>query len=129
MTSRLSNPIGRATLTAAYQHLGLQTLPDEDEPWWHNAVSWRFQLELIQSAKRCFPGRIVDLRFEDLCDQPQLCADRLSMMLGIPPKSVGLPVQFARFSRWETGDMHIGPIWELCGERARDYGYSRCLSS
>lgn len=124
MTSRLNNPIGRATLDAAYQHLALQTSPEEDESWWHNAVSWRFQLELMQSAKQIFPGRIIELRFEDLCAQPYLCMDRLHAQFGLKSQVFELPLQTARLGGWEYGDVRVERLWELCGELAGTYEYS-----
>jgi len=126
MTSRINNPIGRATLTAAYRYFGLHTYPDDDEAWWCNVVSWRFQLEMMQSAKRRFPGRIVDLRFEDLCSQPQGCADNLAMHFGIGSQHVDLPIQPGRLKGWDISDYRANDAWYFCRDIALDYKYTLC---
>lgn len=123
MTSRTTNPVGSAMLQVAYDKLGLTQDPQTDEPHWRNAVSWWYQLDLLQRTKHYFSNRILEIRYEDLCDSPQATADRLAKDLGLPGTVVSLDVEKDRRRRWELGDPRINAIWELCGSIAESYGY------
>ncbi len=127
MTSRLNNPIGRATLNAAYRALGRNSDPAADPGYWHNAVSWWYQLQQLQKwreASGSSETQWIELRYEDVCQRPQTAADELAQRLGIPSKPVCLPVSPTRQRRWQIGDPSAQQVWDLCGPIARHYGYN-----
>lgn len=123
MTSRTSNPIGLATLRTAYHSLGLAQDPELEESYRRNAVSWWYQLDLIQRQKALYPDRVFELRYEDLCDSPQKTADELADSLGLTRKLVSLDVDGKRRRHWEHGDSRIAEVWGICGPIAESYGY------
>ncbi|WP_411869088.1 sulfotransferase family protein [Vulcanococcus limneticus] len=124
MTSRTSNPVGKALLEQAYSALGRRQSPEEDPPHLRNAVSWWYQLQEIQRVRQQYPARLLELRYEDLCDQPQATTHGLMQALGLPSRPVGLTVDPSRRRRWNAGDERIDQVWALCGSLAEIYGYS-----
>ena len=124
MTSRTTNPIGRATLGAAYRALGRNLDPQIDPPHWRNAVSWWFQLSRMQSYKHRSGHRILEVRYEDLCDHTTAAAAKLARELNLQTSSIQLQVDAERRRRWEPDDPHIAEIWDLCGPIASLYGYT-----
>ena len=123
MTSRTSNPVGKALLEQAYRTLERPQRPDDDPPHLRNAVSWWYQLQEIQRVREHFPGRVIEIRYEDLCDCPQETINALMQALGSQSRPVGLPVDSSRRRRWNAGDERIGEVWALCGPLAETYGY------
>jgi len=124
MTSRTSNPIGRATLQAAYQALDRNLDPDTDPPHWRNAVSWWFQLSRMQGYKDRYADRIIEVRYEDLCDNTRSTADKLALDLQLKAGNVQLEVNSTRRRRWQPTDPHAKEIWDLCEPIASIYGYT-----
>ena len=124
MTSRTTNPIGRATLREAYQALGRDGDPQIDPPHWRNAVSWWFQLSRMQSYKHQYGHRILEVRYEDLCDHTTATAFKLARDLNLQAVSIKLQVDAKRRRRWEPDDPRIAEIWDLCGPMASLYGYA-----
>jgi len=129
MTSRVNNPIGRATLEAGYRALGLDGDPAEAPPHHNNAVSWWFQIQQLQAWRQAAAARgqlCIELRYEDLCDHPQRVAGQLAQALALAPPAepVLLPVNPARRRRWSAGDPRAAEVWALCGELAAAYGYT-----
>jgi LPS sulfotransferase NodH len=125
MTSRPSNPIGAATLAEAYRLLGWSRDPAGDEPHCRNAASWWYQLTLLQRTRERHPERVIELRYEDLCDQPRQAAAQLAHDLGLPQRGVELNVEGARRRRWQAGDPRIEEVWDLCAPLAQHYGYGK----
>lgn len=125
MTSRLNNPIGRVVLAAGYQFLGLPSRPEDDEPWWHNAVSWRFQLERIVSLNKSRQSRVINTRYEELCVRPKRIADTLSRELGLVSKTIALAVDCDRQAAYQLADVKSQQVWRLCAATARKFGYQQ----
>lgn len=124
MTSRITNPVGKALLEQAYRTLGRLHPPEDDPPHLRNAVSWWYQLREMQRVRECYSARIIELRFEDLCDHPERITHKLMRELDLPSRPFALEVDSSRRRRWSPGDERIGEVWELCGPLAETYGYS-----
>ena len=126
MTSRLNNPIGRATLRAAFAALGVDGDPTNAQAYWCNAVSWWYQLEQLQRCKTVTSARgqrWIELRYEDICSDPQREANRLADQLDLPRKPVAVPVDPLRHQRPNNQDPRAAQVWEVCGPIAAAYGY------
>lgn len=124
MTSRTSNPVGKALLAEAYRVLGRRRSPDDDPPHLRNAVSWWYQIQEIHRVRNEYPARFLELRYEDLCDHPQATTHRLMQALGLPSRPFSLPVDPLRRRRWQAGDERVAEVWALCGPLAEASGYS-----
>lgn len=127
MTSRVNNPIGRSTLGAAFAALGLDGDPANARAYWCNAVSWWYQLEQLQRCKAASSARgqrWIELRYEDICANPQREADRLADQLGLPRAPVAVPVDPRPSHDRESQDPRAAHVWELCGPIAERYGYA-----
>lgn len=124
MTSRMNNPVGRVTLAAAYAALGLERNPNADPDHIRNATSWWLQVGAMQQQVSAPGIRCLELRYEDLCTKPQDAADRIAVYLGIPRRTIDLPVDEARRCSWNTGDPRAAEVWRICGDVAADYGYT-----
>ncbi len=125
MTSRMTNPIGKAILLAAYQALGMNQDPATDPPHMHNAVSWWFQLERMQALKRQYPHQILEVCYEDLCDRTNTATGQLCAALELKQRPTELSVDTARRRRWQPGDQRAEDVWRVCGELAALYGYKK----
>jgi hypothetical protein len=129
MTSRLNNAVGAATLPNAYRyaHRPLESLA-ADEPHLHNACSWNYQVGRIVRYGRGSlpPERYLELRYEDVCQDPVSGIERVRAFLGC--RSGGRPgsvaVDAARMSEWNAKDPRIATIWEICGETAALLDYT-----
>lgn len=124
MTSRADNPVGRTTLATAYAALGWQRDPAADPDHIRNAASWWLQVSAMQRHASTPGIRCLELRYEDLCTQPQHTADRIAAYLDIPERTVDLPVDEARRCVWTAGDARAAEVWRICGDVAAGYGYS-----
>lgn len=127
MTSRLNNPIGRATLQQSFAALGLKNDPASAPAYWCNAVSWWFQLEQLQRCRDATAARgqpWIELRYEDICADPQREADRLADQLGLRRVPMTLPVNPIRSRRPDRQDPRALQVWKLCGPIAMRYGYA-----
>ena len=124
LTSRTDNPIGIATLEAAYRALGRGGTPSEEPDHIRNAASWRFQVEQAREWAEKLGPRCLEVRYEDVCSRPQEVADRIAAFVGISRAEVHLDVDTARIRRWAADDPRIRDVWDLCGEVAEKYGYS-----
>ena len=126
MTSRIDNPIGEATLRAAYRQLGWERDPAGDPDHIRNAASWAYQLADAQAFfARLPPGRGLTLRYESLCDEPDATAARMAAFVGVAPRPVALRVDDARRRLWSPGDERIDEVWAVCGALAEAHGYTR----
>lgn len=124
MTSRMDNPVGAATLTAAYQAIGRLRYPADDPDHVRNAISWRFQVQMARGISAAMGDRCLEIRYEDLCSRPQEIADQISTFLGLPTSPVKLSVDPHRMRTWSAGDPRVEEVWAICGEVAGWYGYS-----
>jgi hypothetical protein len=124
VTSRMDNPVGRVTLAAAYRALGWQSDPARDDDHLRNAASWRYQLELVSQALRDFAHvPQVQVRYEDLCDDPERAAETCARALGVGARRVTLTIDGARRRLWADGDPRADVVWRICGDVAGRLGY------
>src|SRR5690606_16599413 len=123
MTSRCDNPVGKSTLARAYAALGWTQDPASDPDHIRNAASWWLQVDAFRRLAPELQGRCLEIRYEDLCDDPQGGADRIAAFLGLPRQGVELSVDDARRRRWTIGDPRTHDVWRICGEVASQYGY------
>ena len=129
MTSRLNNAVGAATLPNAYRYCNrpLESLAT-DEPHVHNACSWNYQVSRIVRYGRGLLAaeRYLELRYEDVCEDPALGIERVRAFLGCRtggrPGSVA--VDAARMGGWSAEDPRIANIWTICGETAALLDYT-----
>jgi hypothetical protein len=126
MTSRPSNHIGNATLKAAYKLSCFSSRPEGVAEHIDNAVSWSFQLGEMQKFKQNLDNvkdSLLEIRYEELCSDPQYCADRLAGFLNLDPVHVDIPVDQSRRLDWDLSDSRVHEIWEICRPIAELYGY------
>ena len=129
-TSRMDNPIGRAVLPAAYRACGMD--PDAipgDEPYLHNAASWRFQVGGVLAVLEGMAGegRALQVRYEDVCADPSDVQRRIAAFLGLPLPggTIAAGVDLARTNPAAASDPRGHEVWSICRETAVALGYSR----
>lgn len=127
MTSREDNPIGRAVLRAAYVAAGLDPAQrHEHETYFHNAVTWRFQ---VGNAVRFARENLSDeqyllLKYEDFCSHPRETKDRLLGFLGVTDHNpVAAKIDETRTGDIVPGDPRVAEVWEFCKDIATEIGY------
>jgi sulfotransferase family protein len=130
MTSRLNNALGAATLPNAYRFCGREARSiTADEPYVHNAVSWNYQVRRVvdYARARLDRDRYLELRYEDLCDNPAPVVARVRSFLGRErgDGATAVAVDPSRASHWDAADPRVETIWNLCGETAGLLGYTR----
>jgi len=126
MTSRLDNPVGRNALTAAYRHLGIDRDPSRDQQHVRNAVSWRFQIELIDRTIKRSGTSHLEIKYETLCLHPARTIRRVVEFLNLDPirgENVLLPIDSTRMRKWKAGDPRAMEIWDICADLAGTHGY------
>jgi hypothetical protein len=126
LTSRMDNPIGRAVLRAAYRARGLE--PDRigrDEPYFHNAVSWDFQLRTATGILNATETPALMLRYEDVCADPHGAQARIAHYLGLPPPSTAQSsiTDESRTNEAASVDPRAQRVWSICRETASGLGY------
>lgn len=131
MTSRTGNPIGDAVLAAAYARLGWTSDPRSDPEHLRNAASWRFQLERALAFSATEHRRVLEVRYEAMCDSPQRMLQVLAGFLGVAPVPAmdGVQIDPERRRRWTPEDPRAGEVWEICGPIADRLGYRFPLRS
>ncbi len=128
VTSRGSNPVGRAMLHRAYLAAGRDpALTDEDPPHLHNALTWLFQVREVMTVgrERLGPDRYLELRFEDLCRDPEAAARLFGAFCGGPAPVAAPRIDARRAAMGEPDHAEVGRIWDLCAETAGALGYGR----
>jgi hypothetical protein len=130
MTSRLDNPVGAATLPAAYRYCGRDVaLIATDAPYVHNACSWNFQVGRVLRYGREVLGadRYRELAYENVCIDPAGAAGALRSFLGGADERRGasIAVDVARANAWDPHDPRVDLVWSLCGETASLLDYTR----
>lgn len=85
MTARLDNEIGRATIPAAYDHIGRDRANIlTDETLVHMAITTRHQIDLIAAAKEnLVADRYLHLTFEETIRRPQDTLDAFARFTGL----------------------------------------------
>ena len=128
MTSRMSNPVGRAVLRGAYLEIGRNPKNiDSDPEHIHNAVTWLYQVRRVHDyAMNNLSAENYHLvRFEDLMSDPLETSKKLSRFM------TGKINEFVRPSvdnqRAPNAIDLTGPeakeVWDICGAVAMDMGY------
>lgn len=128
-TARLDNQVGRATVPAAYDFLGLprqQILRDDDTL--RMAVTSAHQLWLLLQFRRtCATERWLELRFEDVLSAPHAELKRLARFCGLMPKSerilAAVDVDRPRRTAIRPSDHVLSRISELFSPLRRALGY------
>lgn len=126
VTSRWSNPVGRALLDRAAVDLGLELREGVTPDHIANAASWEFQLSTVLPQLRSLdPARNLEVRYEDLLDRPQETVDRIAGFLGVDVVITSLEssINPRRRRSWQTGDGRIDDVRAIC-KSADSLGYS-----
>ncbi len=126
VTSRTENPVGAATLHAAYSWLGWRRDPGDDDDCIRNSASWVYQVQgAIQFGRELGSDRYLEIRFEDLCDDAQTVSDAIARFLGIPEiaSAVGGIIDSKRRRNWVEGDKRTREVWSICEETGKTLGY------
>lgn len=133
-TSRMDNPIGQAVLPAAYRACGMnpETIP-RDEPYLHNAASWQLQVGGVLAVLRVMAGegRVLQLRYEDVCADPAGAQRRVAGFLGLPVPggTIAAGIDLARTNPVMVSDGRTDRVWSVCGDTATALGYVRSGAS
>ena len=133
MTSRLDNPIGAVALPAAYRYADRDAGEiATDAPYLHNAYAWNFQVSRIVRYARDVlgPARYLDIRYEDVCAQPDGVLALVQSYLGFADEraTTSIQVDNSRAGGWDPRDPRVETVWEICGETAALLGYTRELA-
>ncbi len=126
VTSQTNNPVGAATLRAAYSWLGWRRDPEDDDDYIRNSASWVYQVQrVIRFGRELGPNRYIEIRFEDLCDDAQTVSDAIARFLDIPVtiSAVGGIIDSKRRRSWVTGDSKALEVWSICEETGTMLGY------
>ena len=129
ITSRLDNPVGHWVLPQAYEYLGLDTEVGSLGDVLNNAISWKYQLDIITAFTENNLSRhqFHVVKFEDMIKTPQAVLDEIGVFLGHPTKFVldsGIDPNRAHQAE-EVDAKVINEIWSICGATASQYGYSK----
>jgi len=84
---------GRGVSTSIRSHAGVSY--PEAVRWWQHAAS-----EIERMRGRLDPSRVLDLRYEDLCENTADCMRRVWEWLGVEPVEI-------RATQFKSGDHHI----------------------
>lgn len=127
LTSRTDNPLGVATLKAAYSHIGwTPTRIDNNPNYLNNAATWLYQIHQIQTfaSKTLGPDQYIVLRYEDLCQSPRHTQSTLANFIGATELSLDTVVPDQnRISHFDSRDLRAREVWKLCQEYGAIYGY------
>lgn len=125
MTSTTKSLIGRKTLNAAYTSKYGKDFAVSDKDYFNNAISWWYQLKQVNQIKEALGRKVnlLELKYEDVCLDPQSCADQLAAFLGISSPKIDFEVDQARRVAWDPNDPRSEEIWSLCQDVAEGYGY------
>ncbi|MBD8524876.1 sulfotransferase [Pseudomarimonas arenosa] len=125
-TSRLDNPVGAAVLRCAYAKLGFKHHPASDPDHVKNAISWEYQVsQALDQCADLSDQQHMLVRYEDLCEQPQIQADRVARFLGCAPRHTGIGaiIEESRRRQWQDGDERVSDVNQICGGTAERLGY------
>lgn len=126
VTSRTDSRLGQAALSAAYRAHGLDPdMIDRDEPYIHNALSWDFQLRTAMDALKSAGDRLLVVRYEDLCADPDGVQTRIAGFLGLtaPPPAQAALIDLRRTNEVAAFDSRAQRVWSICSETAEALGY------
>ena len=128
MTSRMNNPVGRAVIKAAYAMMGRDEADIAKDPeYLHNAITWLYQVKRVTdfAHNELPPEQYLEIRYEDLCQNPMLTGRLLMDFLGFDnAKEVPLPkIDLNRMRNYEPSDPRAEEVWALCRDTALKFGY------
>ena len=126
MTSRLDNGIGQAVLPAAYRAHGFDARQmDGHEAFMHNALTWQFQVNYALQRLQRAEGRVLQVRYEDLCLHPNETRALIAKFLELetPPSDASVVVDWARTAKFDRHDPRVQTVWSICGGTATTLGY------
>ena len=126
VTSRPNNPVGAATLQAAYSWLGWSRNPGDDDDYMRNTASWVYQVHhAVKFGRGLGSNRYLELRFEDICADAQTVSDTIAEFLDIPVtiSAVGSRIDGKRCRSWTKGDRRALEVWSICEETGTTLGY------
>jgi|GEM_PF-687364 len=128
VTSRVDNPIGKSVLKAAYKSLDWeQDKITSDPSYLRNAASWLYQVSEATRFGReeLGPGRYLEIRYEDICSNPDVALESLANFLNLQvnPQPLDLGIEPHRRRNWSPPDTRADQIWEVCGSLAMQLGY------
>jgi len=114
-------------LNAAYTSKYGKDFAVSDKDYFNNAISWWYQLKQVNQIKEALGRKVnlLELKYEDICLDPQSCVDQLAAFLGISSPKIDFEVDQARRVAWDPNDPRSEEIWSLCQDFAEGYGY-RC---
>ncbi len=129
-TSRMDNPIGQAVLPAAYRACGMDPAAIPGDPaYLHNAASWQFQVGGVLAVLQGIAGdgRVLHLRYEDVCADPGGAQRGLARFLGLPVPggTIAAGIDLARAAPVSATDDQVEQVWSICGRTAAALGYGR----
>lgn len=126
VTSRMDNRVGTATLKAAYEELHWDRDPGEDADYLRNAASWVYQVSRVMHfGRRLGRRRYLEIKYEDVCTNPQAASDMIAAFLGKPAVTTGLAqvIDTTRRRQWDKGDERTAEVWAICEKTATALGY------
>jgi hypothetical protein len=129
MTSRVDTAIGAATLPNAYRYSrrAVESLPT-DEVFVHNACSWNYQVgRIVRYGRQALSSaRYLELRYEDVCEDPGFALARVRSLLGCEAVGHGgsIAVDPSRMGGWDPGDPRAATVWTICRETAALLDYT-----
>ncbi len=126
MTSRTQNPIGKATLLAAYRWLNWDRDPKDDSEYLRNTASWIYQVQrVVQFGRGLESQRYLEIKYEDLCTYPQAVSDKIAVFLCKPTITTDLKqkIDSTRRREWVENDERVSEVWSICKKTATSLGY------
>ena len=99
---------------------------ESDPPHQRSAVSWLHQVERVALLGRELgPGRYLELRYEDLCHDPDFATRKIAHFAGIAGRKVHSTVAIdrTRMNAWDEDDPAAREVWEVTERAARLFGY------
>ena len=95
MTARFDNAIGRTAIRAAYEHCSRPVWRSlEDSSALHMAYTTRHQIEGARAfAQNHLTSRYLEIRFEDLLNDPETARQTVAQWLEVEPQSDDLTEQ------------------------------------
>lgn len=126
LTSRMSNPIGRAVLNAAYIYAGLDPkLINKHEEYMHNAISWLYQVNgAIEFTRHHLESdKFIEIHFEDFYRDIRSVIDKLNKFLNLCVADEIADINNSRIKKWEAMDPRAKIIWDICANTAKKLGY------
>lgn len=125
VTSRLDKPVGAAVLERAWYELGFAGPPEDAAEHLRNTASWALQVRMTCPALSDLAAEAaLTLRFEQLVQAPQDCADVTAGWPRVPTSSLSPEFESARLRRREAGNPGVEEVWPVVAREASALGYA-----